>query len=275
MRIIEKEKLLIVVDKAAQASRHATGVGELSLCAACTDYTSSNEYDSPESVRSLIDTAIEAESSGLPHVASICVFPSLVESAGIGLGESPIGISAVCGAFPHGQTYIEVKMLECAMAIENGADEIEIVLNLAAMLEGDADIARSEIETIFREMAGEALLKVTLETGALVDPKTIYLASRIAMDAGADFIKTSTCKIPISATGPAAAVMCLAIGDHYKAAGRKAGFIAAGGVDRIEDALFYAGIVREMLGEEWLDPDLFRISGSKILTDTVRRFREL
>ena len=273
--MIVTERIRAIADRALEESRRPKDADMLSLCAACTDYTTLSHYDSPSSVKAFTDMAVEFNQLGLPPVASICVFPSLVEAVGLELGESPIGITAVCGAFPHGQTYIEVKMLECAMAIENGADEVEIVINIAEMLAGETDIARSEIETIAGEINGDALLKVTLETGALVDPELIYLASRIALDAGADFIKTSTGSTLVGATAEAAAVMCTAISDHRQAKGSKAGFIASGGVERVEDATVYAGIVRGILGEEWLAPEYFRIGGQKILSDIVRHFRDI
>ena len=275
MRIIEKEKIQEIVNKALETSRHKINSDSLSFYASCTDHTTLSEYDSPESIKAFTEKATETAATGLAPVASICVFPSLIESVGLSLGESPIAIAAVCGAFPHGQSYIEVKMLECAMAIENGADEIEIVLNIGAMLAGNTELVKSEIAIIKEEIAGDALLKVTLEAGSLVDPKLIYLASRIAIDAGADFIKTSTGTNPVSATGPAAAVICLAIDDHYTATGSKTGFIAAGGVDQAEDAVFYRSIAQQILGNEWLTPELLRMSSGRLLADISGKFGEI
>lgn len=147
------------------------------------------------------------------------------------------------------------------MAIENGADEVDVVLNAGKILTGAYDEAANEIEVLREESEG-ATLKVILETGALNSPELIYNASLLSMAAGADFIKTSTGKIDVSATPEAAVVMCKAIGEYYRKTGRKVGFKAAGGVRTAEDAALYYTIVKEILGEEWLTTELFRIGAS-------------
>lgn len=249
-------------------------------CLACTDYTTLKETDSPRSVTAFTNHAIEQASGGLPPVASICVYPSLVDAVGVALAEIPagspgenIGITAVCGAFPSGQTYMEVKMLECAMAIENGADEIDVVMNVGAMLSGDYDLAESEVAMIREEIDGDAVLKVILETGSLADPELIYRASMLAMEAGADFIKTSTGKTPISATPAAAVVMCRAIRDFERSCSRKVGIKVAGGIRTPQEAVLYHTIVAQELGEEWLTPSLFRIGASRLVDALVPLLR--
>lgn len=241
-------------------------------CLACTDYTTLKETDSPRSVTAFANHALELAATGLPPVATICVYPSLVDAVGVALAEAPagssaenIGITAVCGAFPSGQTYMEVKMLECAMAIENGADEIDVVINVGAMLSGDYDLAESEVAMIREEIEGDAALKVILETGSLADPELIYRASMLAMEAGADFIKTSTGKTPISATPAAAVVMCRAIKDFERSCSRKVGIKVAGGIRTPQDAVLYHTIVAQELGGEWLTPALFRIGASRLV----------
>lgn len=241
-------------------------------CLACTDYTTLKETDSPRSVTAFANHALELATAGLPPVATICVYPSLVDAVGVALAEAPagssaenIGITAVCGAFPSGQTYMEVKMLECAMAIENGADEIDVVINVGAMLSGDYDLAESEVAMIREEIEGDAALKVILETGSLADPELIYRASMLAMEAGADFIKTSTGKTPISATPAAAVVMCRAIKDFERSCSRKVGIKVAGGIRTPQDAVLYHTIVAQELGGEWLTPALFRIGASRLV----------
>lgn len=241
-------------------------------CLACTDYTTLKETDSPRSVTAFANHALELAAVGLPPVATICVYPSLVDAVGVALAEAPagsagenIGITAVCGAFPSGQTYMEVKMLECAMAIENGADEIDVVINVGAMLSGDYDLAESEVAMIREEIEGDAALKVILETGSLADPELIYRASMLAMEAGADFIKTSTGKTPISATPAAAVVMCRAIRDFERSCSRKVGIKVAGGIRTPQDAVLYHTIVAQELGAEWLTPSLFRIGASRLV----------
>lgn len=245
-------------------------------CLACTDYTTLRETDSPRSVSLFTKHAIELVDRGLPPVASVCVYPSLVDAVGVALAEVPagspaeeIGITAVCGAFPSGQTYMEVKMLECAMAIENGADEIDAVINVGAMLSGDYDLAESELAMMREEIDGDAMLKVILETGSLADPELIYRASMLAMEAGADFIKTSTGKTPISATPAAAVVMCRAIRDFERSCSRKVGIKVAGGIRTPQDAMLYRTIVAQELGPEWLTPELFRIGASRLVDALV------
>lgn len=197
----------------------------------------------------------------LQNVASICVYPPFVETVGLNIDGTPLRITSVAGGFPSSQTFLEVKMLEVAMAIENGADEVDIVVNVCKILTGAYDEAANEIE-VLREESDGATLKVILETGALKSPEMIYNASLLAMAAGADFIKTSTGKIDVSATPEAAVVMCKAIKEYHDKTGRKVGFKAAGGVRTAEDAALYYTIVKEILGEEWLTTELFRIGAS-------------
>jgi len=163
----------------------------------------------------------------IPNVASICIYPSFVETVGLVVDGSPMRITAVAGGFPSSQTFLEVKMLEAAMAIENGADEIDIVLNAGKMLTGAYDEAANEVEVLRAESAG-TVLKGILETGALKTPELIRKASLLSMFAGADFIKTSTGKIDVAATPEAAVVMCHAIRDYHERTGRRVGFKAAG-----------------------------------------------
>ena len=197
----------------------------------------------------------------LQNVASICVYPPFVETVGLNIDGTPLRITSVAGGFPSSQTFLEVKMLEVAMAIENGADEVDVVVNVGKILTGAYDEAANEIE-VLREESDGATLKVILETGALKSPEMIYNASFLAMAAGADFIKTSTGKIDVSATPEAAVVMCKAIKEYHEKTGRKVGFKAAGGVRTADDAALYYTIVKEILGEEWLTTDLFRIGAS-------------
>lgn len=261
------------VEQAAETAALTENKREVLLgCMACTDYTTLKETDSPHSVTAFTNHAVELTGQGLPPVASICVYPSLVDAVGVALTGIPagspaenIGITAVCGAFPSGQTYMEVKMLECAMAIENGADEIDAVINVGAMLSGDYDLAESELAMIREEIDGDAVLKVILETGSLADPELIYRASMLAMEAGADFIKTSTGKTPISATPAAAVVMCRAIRDFERSCSRRVGIKVAGGIRTPQEAVLYRTIVAQELGEEWLTPSLFRIGASRLV----------
>ena len=211
---------------------------------------------------------VEIDYPHLQNVASICVYPPFVETVGLNIDGTPLRITSVAGGFPSSQTFLEVKMLEVAMAIENGADEVDVVINVGKILTGAYDEAANEIEVLRGESDG-ATLKVILETGALKTPELIYNASLLAMAAGADFIKTSTGKIDVSATPEAAVVMCKAIKEYHEKTGRKVGFKAAGGVKTPEDAALYYTIVEEVLGEEWLTTDLFRIGASSAANNLI------
>lgn len=240
-------------------------------CFGCIDLTSLGATDSRRSIGEFTRKAIE-----LPRhfpqagsVASICVYPVFVETVGLAAGDSKMAITSVSGGFPSSQTYLEVKMLETAMVIENGADEIDIVISIGEMLDGEYDLAGNEIETLRAEIGDDAILKVILESGTLSDPELIHKAATIAMEAGADFIKTSTGKNGIAATPEAAVAMCLAISQFAKKTGRKVGFKAAGGISTAESAALYYSIVEEILGEEWLTPERFRIGASSLANNLL------
>ena len=240
-------------------------------CFGCIDLTSLGATDSRRSIGEFTRKAIE-----LPRhfpeagsVASICVYPVFVETVGLAAGDSKMAITSVSGGFPSSQTYLEVKMLETAMAIENGADEIDIVISIGEMLDGEYDLAGNEIETLRAEIGDDAIRKVILESGTLSDPELIHKAATIAMEAGADFIKTSTGKNGIAATPEAAVAMCLAIRQFAEKTGRKVGFKAAGGISTAESAALYYSIVEEILGEEWLTPERFRIGASSLANNLL------
>lgn len=240
-------------------------------CFAAIDLTTLDCCDSERSVGEFVRRAVEfrAVYPEIPDVASICVYPSFVETVGVGLGSSNIAITAVAGGFPASQTFIEVKMLEVAMAAENGADEVDVVINVGEMLEGDYDRMASTLEVLRGELDDETVLKVIIESGALRTPELIYKASLLAMMAGADFVKTSTGKTAVSATPEAVVAMCLAVRDYYAATGRKVGLKVAGGVRTAEQAALYYTIVEQMLGCEWLDTSLFRIGASSLANNLI------
>ncbi len=247
---------------AAAARNHTREV--YAFCYSAIDLTTLSCNDSVASVTEFARKAAEfyERFPHLPNVASICVYPAFVETVGLAVDGTPMRITSVAGGFPASQTYLEVKALEVAMAIENGADEVDIVLNVGRMLTGEYDEAANEVEMIRSEMDPDIVLKVILETGALRTPELIRRASLLSMLAGADFIKTSTGKIAVAATPEAAVVMCHAIRDYYAKSSRRVGFKAAGGVRTPEEAALYYTIVEEILGREWLTTDLFRIGAS-------------
>ena len=240
------------------------------FCYSAIDLTTLSCNDSQESVQAFVRKAVDfyEKYPHIPNVASICVYPPFVETVGLEIDGTPMRITSVAGAFPASQSFIEVKALEVAMAIENGADEVDIVLNPGMMLAGHYEEATSEVE-LLRQEASEVVLKVIIESGALKTPELIRRASLLSMFAGADFIKTSTGKIDVAATPEAAFVMCHAIKDYYNLTGRKVGFKAAGGVKSPEDAALYYTIVEEVLGEEWLTTDLFRIGASSAANNLI------
>ena len=252
----------VAAARAQQSKNENTEVYK--FCLSAVDLTTLTCNDSVESVTDFARRTVTFAEKypEIPNVASICVYPSFVETVGVAVDGTPMRITSVGGGFPSSQTFLEVKMLEVAMAVENGADEVDIVLNVGKMLTGAYDEAANEVEMIRSEMDEDVILKVILETGALKTPELIHKASIISMAAGADFIKTSTGKIDVAATPEAAVVMCQAIKMFYEKTGRKVGFKAAGGVKTPQDAALYYTIVEQILGEQWLTTDLFRIGAS-------------
>lgn len=245
----------------------------LRKCFSFMDLTTLHTEDTPEAVRKLVDKVVvlQKEYPDYPLPASICVYPNL---AGVVRANRPceeLHVTAVASCFPTAQSFIEVKVLETKMAVENGADEIDIVLAVNKFMAGDYEGAKEEIVALKAAVdeAGarvgrKVVLKVILETGLLRTPELIRKASMLAMEAGADFIKTSTGKVSVNATPEAARVMCEAIRDYYAATGRKVGFKAAGGIATAEDALVYYNIGLDVLGEEWLNKDYFRFGVSRV-----------
>ncbi len=231
----------------------------------CIDLTTLKCTDTEESVMKFTEKVNELADKypDLENVAAICVYPNMAEIVNDTLEADRVNIACVSGGFPSSQTFMEVKVAETAMALHTGADEIDIVIPVGKFLCGDYEGMCDEIEEL-KDICGEKPLKVILETGVLRSASNIKKAAILAMYSGADFIKTSTGKESISATPEAALVMCEAIRDYYKETGRKVGFKAAGGIDNVQKALAYYTIVKETLGEEWLNNKLFRIGTSRL-----------
>ena len=261
---MSEAEVAAAVAQAKAAMSKNENVEVYKFCLSAVDLTTLTCNDSVESVTEFAKRTVTFAEKypQIPNVASICVYPAFVETVGVAVDGTPMRITSVGGGFPASQTFLEVKMLEVAMAVENGADEVDIVLNVGKMLTGAYDEAANEVEVIRSEMDSDIILKVIIESGALKTPDLIRKASLISMAAGADFIKTSTGKIDVAATPEAAVVMCQAIKDFYATTGRKVGFKAAGGVKTPSDAALYYTIVEQILGEEWLTTDLFRIGAS-------------
>lgn len=231
----------------------------------CIDLTTLKCTDTEESVMKFTEKVNEFVDKypDLDNVAAICVYPNMAEIVNDSLEAGNVKIACVSGGFPSSQTFMEVKVAETAMAIHTGAEEIDIVMPIGKFLCGDYEGMCDEIGEL-KDICGERSLKVILETGALMTASNIKKASILAMYSGADFIKTSTGKEAVSATPEAAFVMCQAIKEYYAKTGRKIGFKAAGGINTVQDAVAYYTIVKELLGEEWLNPSLFRIGTSRL-----------
>ena len=226
--------------------------------------------DSPQSVARFTERVndFEEEHGDLPNVAAICVYPNFAPIVRTVLDVTEVNIACVAGGFPSSQTFPEVKVAEVALAVEGGADEIDIVLNVGNFLDGDWEEVCDEIEEI-KHACRDAHLKVILESGALKTAENIRAASVLAMYSGADFIKTSTGKEYPGASLEAAYVMCLCIKEYYEKTGRKVGFKPAGGVSTTDEALAYYTIVKHVLGEEWLDNEYFRIGASRLANNLL------
>ncbi len=221
--------------------------------------------DSQESVLRFVEkvNAFADAHPDLPHLATVCVYPNFAKIVAESLEADKVEVACVSGGFPSSQTFLEVKTIETALAVNDGATEIDMVLSVGAFLSGDYETCADEVSEIKAACSGRPL-KVILETGALQTALNIKKAAILSIYAGADFIKTSTGKIEPAATPQAAYVMCQTIREYEKLTGTKIGFKAAGGISSIDDALTYYTIVREMLGEEYIKAGLFRIGTSRL-----------
>lgn len=230
------------------------------------DLTTLNTTDTREDIWKFTGKVNEFEGANptINNVAAICVFPNFAKTVRESLTAN-VKIACVAGGFPSSQTFLEVKIAETSLAVLDGADEIDVVLNLGLFLNNEYEELCEEIDEI-KEACHEASLKVILETGALKTSKKIYDASILALYSGADFIKTSTGKVYDGATLEAAYTMCMAIKSYYKKTGNKRGIKISGGVSSIADAVNYYTIVKETLGEEWCNKDQFRIGTSRLAT---------
>ena len=245
----------------------------LKQCFSIMDLTTLNPTDTVESVSKLVEKVNKLPEAfpGYPAPASICVYPNFASTVREVKNDPEVHVTCVASCFPSAQSFLDVKVRECELAVQNGADEIDIVLALNAFMAGDENRAYEEIvamkNAIDKAAAAEkreVVLKVILETGLLDTPEMIAEASFLSMEAGADFIKTSTGKVSVNATPVAAWVMCEAIRRYYEVTGRKVGFKAAGGISNAKDAACYYNIVAGILGEDWLNRKLFRYGVSRL-----------
>lgn len=245
----------------------------LSLITRMIDLTTLEGMDTPGKVRMLCQKArTPMLGENIPSVAAVCVYPTMVGVAKQALQGTNIHVAAVATAFPSGQSFLPIRLQEVRETVAEGADEIDMVINRGAFFSGEYARVYDEIAA-FKEACGPAHLKVILETGELHTYDQVRKASQISMDAGADFIKTSTGKIPSAATIPVTLVMLEAIRDHYLRTGVKIGMKPAGGIRTAKLAWHYLVMVKETLGDAWLDPDWFRFGASSLLNDVLMQWK--
>lgn len=254
----------------ARSIKKESKVAGLKLALSMIDLTTLEGKDSAGKVRQLCYKAMHLndEMPGLPTVAAICVYPTLVRVAKKALSGSKVKVAAVATAFPSGLAPRNVKITDTKYAVREGADEIDMVISRGKFLQGEYDYVYDEIAAV-KEACGEAHLKVILETGELSTLDNVRLASEIAMKAGCDFIKTSTGKVQPAATLPVTLVMLEAIRDYYYATGKMIGMKPAGGIANAKQALQYLVMVKETLGNKWLSPDWFRFGASRLANDIL------
>jgi deoxyribose-phosphate aldolase len=247
----------------------------ITLAIRCIDLTTLEGKDSRGRVRSLCAKAVNPRPGwpNVPSVAAVCVYPNLVPVAKQALSGTSVKVASVATAFPSGLSSLDVKLADTAAALESGADEIDMVIDRGAFLSGDEGTVFAEIGAV-KQLCGNAHLKVILETGELGTYDNIRRASDLALEAGADVIKTSTGKVGTNATFPTALVMCEAIRDFARRTGERRGLKVAGGVRNTKQALTYLVIVKETLGDAWLTPDRFRIGASSLLDDLLMQLEK-
>jgi deoxyribose-phosphate aldolase len=247
----------------------------LELAVRMTDLTTLEGSDTPGKVSALASKAIRPDpaDASVPSVAAICVYPNLVPAAVERVRGSSVKVASVATAFPSGQSPLETKLEEVRWVIEHGADEVDMVIDRGAFLAGRYAKVYDEIVRV-KEACGETHLKVILETGELGTYDNVRRASLLAIAAGADFIKTSTGKLPSSATLPVALVMLEAIRDVYDETGKRVGFKPAGGIRNAKQAVQHLVLTHETLGVDWLTPDLYRFGASSLLNDILMQLRK-
>jgi deoxyribose-phosphate aldolase len=247
----------------------------LDLAVRMIDLTTLEGADTPGKVSALSSKAVRPDPSDLsiPSVAAVCVYPNLVPTAVERTRGTSVKVASVATAFPSGQAPLHVKVAEVRDVVEMGADEVDMVIDRGAFLSGRYAKVYDEIVQV-KEAAGDAHVKVILETGELGTYDNVRRASLLAIAGGADFIKTSTGKLPSAATLPVTLVMLEAIRDVYEETGRRVGMKAAGGIRQAKQAVQYLVQLHETLGPEWLTPDLYRLGASTLLNDVLMQIRK-
>lgn len=264
--LFSEETLLSRVDEAlSRQSRLCDRNESLKTIFQCIDFTTLEAFDNETKINDFCSKALSFKDNDLHiSVPAVCIYSPFVRQAKELLRGSGIKVATVACAFPSGQMPFELKRREVEYCVEQGADEVDMVISRGTFLAGRLDEVYEEIKSVREACAPPVRLKVILETGELKSVENIRRASEIAINAGADFIKTSTGKSPVSATPLAAIIMCDTIKEYFEATGRMVGFKPAGGMSTIDDVLTYFYIVREVLGERWLNKDYFRVGTSRL-----------
>jgi len=241
----------------------AERAGALKQVFSFLDYTTLEGSDNPGKIKALCEKALSFGDKGLPLPAAVCIYPPFIALAKEILKGTPVRVATTAAAFPHGQMPLRVKLEEIRYAVNEGADEIDVVISRGTFLEKEYATIFRELDTM-RDTVKDRTLKVILETGELATPENIAMASEIAIEAGADFIKTSTGKIQPAATEEAVFVMLQIIREFHRKTGKRIGIKPAGGISDPLTSLNYYCLVKEVLGNEWLTPGLFRIGASRL-----------
>jgi len=259
----------------SRSIKNESKVEALTMVLRMIDLTTLEGQDTPGKVRQLCQKAIHLHDAlpGLPHVAAVCVYPTMVGVAKRALGDRGINVASVATAFPSGMSPTTIKLEETRIAVAEGADEIDMVISRGAFLQGEYRFVFDEIAAV-KEACGPAHLKVILETGELGTLDRVRRASVLAMHAGADFIKTSTGKIQPAATMPVTLTMLQAIRDHYHETGRMVGMKPAGGISSAKLAIHYLVMLRETLGNAWMTPEWFRFGASSLANDVLMQLQK-
>ncbi len=267
---ITKEEVDNAIAKITEESKSLYNVENLKLVFSLIDLTFLNCTDNNRGIQNIVNQVNKFKESypEMPNVAAICVYPNYVEAIHKGVNDKNIRLASVIGGFPASQTFLEIKTKEARLAMQAGANEGDMVISIGEFLNEEYQLVFHEIHKIKRAI-GENKLKTILETGVLLDYTKIYQASILAMEAGADFVKTSTGKEKIGATPESVYVMALAVKDFYEKTGKKIGLKPAGGVSSGADALVFINIIKNVLGDEWLKPELFRFGTSSLANKLI------
>lgn len=271
-----KETIAAKIMQMAKFAEQDTDIDVLKSIFNLIDLTSLNTTDNDNKINAMVEKVnlFADHYPNSPNVAAICVYPNFVSTVKKQLRVKDVKIAAVSAGFPSSQTFLAVKLAETNLAIEKGADDVDIVMSVGKFLNKEYQEVANEISLI-KSVCKQAHLKVILETGAMPNDETIYNASMLSMEAGADFIKTSTGKQEPAATYEAVYVMVNAIKDYYEKTGKMVGIKPAGGIVTVKQALVYYVIVKNILGEKWLNNHYFRIGASRLANNLLTRMNEL